>query len=622
MINPDLSGKKTNLVLGMMLIILTVISLMVNGCCKVTDVDPSTNNKWTVLNGLTRGNMIYSIHGTSGNNIFAVGGGGTLLKYNGSNWSPIETSTSEIFFNVWSPSPDVVYLLSSDQYIRKYSNGSFSTVYTDPDPTQKFNPIAGFSADDIFVGGIGTICHYNGTSWSTMEIDSEAYIWGLWGIDGNHVYAVDMDGGIHFYDGSSWTKQVTYSGVWFSSIYGTAADDIYATASSGTNRLYHYDGTTWEVVSNISLPSGAGLYAVWGSASNDIYVVGSKGTIFHYDGSSWEQTFDIPAVEYHGIWGTSSSNVLIAGEKGILLRKNGSSWTEELGEYRGFFMGVYGTSATNMYFGGRKLTNSLSTNVFSYNGTTLTPVETGSTHNIMGMWGEGSDHFFAVTEKDDNSQMLQFDGSSWSIDYEADMTLFDIWGSSSSDVYAVGYCLGVWPNISGQIMHYDGSVWSTLKVFPDHTLLRVSGASSNEVYFSGKQDPLGAMIPVLYFYDGSTFESITLPSASITDIDALFYLSGTGLYIGTSAGSAYRLYLYSGGSWTEVGSFSKSIQAIWASASNNVFLGTAGGVYRYNGSSFSGPMYPYCDLTNRIWGTDKNNIYLVGNYGVIMRYGQ
>ena len=34
-------------------------------------------------------------------------------------------------------------------------------------------------------------------------------------------------------------------------------------------------------------------------------------------------------------------------------------------------------------------------------------------------------------------------------------------------------------------------------------------------------------------------------------------------------------------------------------------------------------LWRYPQLMNsEVWGTDKNNIYLVGNYGVIMRYGQ
>ncbi|NQU16445.1 MAG: hypothetical protein HQ564_00140 [Candidatus Saganbacteria bacterium] len=598
----------------LIVIFLAIVGLMLHGCGSAIKTTPTTS-QWTILNALTRGKMIYAIHGTSANNIFAVGEGGNLLKYDGSDWLLIETATSEAFYRLWSPSPDVVYLLGSDRYIKKYSNGNLSIEYTDPDPTQHLATITGFSDSDIYVGGIGAMYHYDGTSWSTMEIDTDAYIFGLWGTDSNNLYAVDLDGAIHFYNGSSWVKQAELVAR-FNSVHGTATNDVYAVSLAGDYMLYHYDGTTWAGIDNSLLPGGSALYEVWGSASDDIYVVGDKGRIIHYNGTSWEQIFDIPAREYQAVWGTSASNVLIAGENGILLRKNGSSWTEELGEYRGFFDGIYGTSSTNMYFGGYVLKSGSAANAMHYDGSTLTPVETGSVYDIRGFWGDGSNRFFAITEKIFNSQILQFNGSSWSTDYQVSMSLTDIWGSSLTDIYAVGYD----KSYDSKIFHYDGLSWSTLESLSNEIVFDISGGASNEVYFRSVQDVLGSETPILYLYNGVTLKSVSLPSGD--SIQSIHYLSGTGLYVGIKDVLAYKLYLYNGAIWTELGSVGYDIKAIWASASNNVYLGTAGGVHRYNGSTIAGPMYPYCDNCNRIWGTDANNIYLVGDHGIIMRYGQ
>jgi hypothetical protein len=607
------------------LVIFLLLGLMIAGWslygCGPSDSSgptPAPASQWTIINGLACGREINAIHGTSANNIYAVADGGILLKYNGSSWSLTETSTTESFYRIWSPSADVVYLLGSDtNKIKKYSNGKITTVYTDPDPSQHLATITGFSDSDIFVGGIGQMYHYNGTGWSTMEIDAPGYVMGLWGIDSSNVYAVDLDGGIHHYDGTNWTKQAQFDAR-FASVSGTATNDVYAVSMDGAYKLYHYDGTTWEGIDNSLLPTVGDLHEVWGSASNDIYVVGEGGYVIHYDGSVWDGIYGLPAVDYQGVWGTSSGNVLIGGENGVMLRKDGSSWTEELGEYRGFLDGIYGTSSTSMYFGGKKIKSSSLCNAMSYNGTTLTPVDTGSIYDIRGMWGDGSSRFFAVAEKTFNSQILQFNGSSWSTDLEVNFSLLDIWGSSITDVFAVGYTNAY----DGKVMHYNGSSWSTLETFADEVFLNITGGSSNEVYISGNRNPGGSTTPVLYLYDGNTFESISLPSGT-QYIRRIYYLPGAGLYAGIQiTASSYKLYLYSGGTWTELASLSHDIKAIWASSGSNIFLATAGGVYRYNGSSLSGPMYPYYTTANRIWGLDENNVYMVGDHGVIMRYGQ
>ena len=64
--------------------------------------------------------------------------------------------------------------------------------------------------------------------------------------------------------------------------------------------------------------------------------------------------------------------------------------------------------------------------------------------------------------------------------------LFGVWGTSPSDVFAVG---------DGTILHYDGSSWSEMNVpeidgvIPDFT--GVWGASSSDVFAVG---PLGVIV--------------------------------------------------------------------------------------------------------------------------------
>ena len=60
----------------------------------------------------------------------------------------------------------------------------------------------GSSGSDVFaVGWAGTILHYDGTSWSSMESETTSRLEGVCGSSGSDVFAVGYDGTIFHYDG-------------------------------------------------------------------------------------------------------------------------------------------------------------------------------------------------------------------------------------------------------------------------------------------------------------------------------------------------------------------------------------------------------------------------------------
>jgi hypothetical protein len=78
-----------------------------------------------------------------------------------------------------------------------------------------------------------------------------------------------------------------------------------------------------------------------------------------------------------------------------------------------------------------------------------------SSRDVRAVWGSSSSDVFAVGS---NGNILHYDGNKWHqmergyprVDGES------VWGSSSSDVFAVG-----WYN---HILHYDGTSWSQMKI--------------------------------------------------------------------------------------------------------------------------------------------------------------
>ena len=180
--------------------------------------------------------------------------------------------------------------------------------------------------------------------------------------------------------------------------------------NSGT--ILHYDGNTWNTMTNLTTGNHCG---VWGSSGSDVFAIGSpersgnaifpaeNDIILHYDGNSWSGEFNSTRSP-NGIWGSSSSNVFVVGYPGIFVRCEGSGWRP---------MEI--------------------------------PVGT-RTASLSSVWGTSDSDVFAVGS---SGTILHYDDRAWSaMTSGSSNSLEGVWGSSSSDVFAVGY--------DGTILHYAG----------------------------------------------------------------------------------------------------------------------------------------------------------------------
>jgi hypothetical protein len=65
-----------------------------------TDVQ-AQDGDWEWQNPLPQGNHLYAVWGSSGSDVFAVGTGGTILHYDGADWSPMDSGTTHGLEGVW-----------------------------------------------------------------------------------------------------------------------------------------------------------------------------------------------------------------------------------------------------------------------------------------------------------------------------------------------------------------------------------------------------------------------------------------------------------------------------------------------------------------------------------------
>jgi hypothetical protein len=213
-------------------------------------------------------------------------------------------------------------------------------------------------AGDV-LGGNGHVAILSNGKWHGENLPGHPLTGGVWGTSLNDIFAVGDESILH-YDGATWTPMqlpvlhpeiITAESTKLKSVWGTASDNVYVVGTHGT--IIHYDGVSWTEVRVVSNPTSE-LRDIWGTGPDDIYAVGdiypdyadsTSGVycILHFDGTEWTPQFpeidqDYVLLSIHGaakdniyVVGSAASvtaDGLYAAERTVaVLHFDGSDWT-------------------------------------------------------------------------------------------------------------------------------------------------------------------------------------------------------------------------------------------------------------------------------------------------------
>ncbi len=161
--------------------------------------------------------------------------------------------------------------------------------------------------------------------------------------------------------------------------------------------------------------------------------------------------------------------------------------------------------------------------------------------------------------------------------------LMSVWGSSASDVWAVGGDAGDGP----MVIHWDGIAWTRMSAGISGDLWWVYGFAGGPVFMGGQQ---GHIVR----YEAGAFTPMTTPGTGtvfgIWGADAGDLWAVGGNDGGASGAFAWRS---DGGDWVEAPGFptalaaDKAIWKVWGSTGSDVWLvGTAGQTVHWDGDAF------------------------------------
>lgn len=290
-------------------------------------------------------------------------------------------------------------------------------------------------------------------------------------------------------------------------------------------------------------------------ASNDVFAVGDNGLIRHYDGSDWSDMTSPVSVSLKSVWGRTANDVFAVGSGGTILHYNGTSWQKMHSPTQDDLYCVWGFSqvGSNVYAGGRN------GNILLYSAGNWSYMDTPFSD---GIWR-------------------------YSI-------IYDIWGDSTSNLYAVG-----WGYDSGS-----------------------GGGGLFDIFLSntGSNDWIN--------------QASTYPGSAPLRPESVMGFAGGDVYIGGEEG-LYRLQQGSWGNWEQIlsgnsvpgwsrkiwGTSNASVWFVGDDSDGSIYNASAGALIHYNGDNstiISRTAIGQYPQSTAITGTSDNDIFISGRDGAIL----
>lgn len=245
---------------------------------------------------------------------------------------------------------------------------------------------------------------------------------------------------------------------------GTSGGSSGAAPTSGESST-SAEGTTgampaWEIGLQLGSDRGA-LLSVWGPAPDDVYAVGgqlmspteSAGIMVHFDGTAWTPVA-LPdgTPMLHWVFGVDG-DLWTVGRDGATLRREDGAWVVKPSGVTTILWGVWGPGKDLLWTAGGDGVDDAPV-LLRWDGDAWAPEllpPTGASTGLFKVWGTSASD---VTAVGDRGLALHHDGDAWTVHATDDLAdLISVWGRAPDEHLAVG------GRANGRVARWDGAVW-------------------------------------------------------------------------------------------------------------------------------------------------------------------
>jgi len=245
-------------------------------------------------------------------------------------------------------------------------------------------------------------------------------------------------------------------------------------------------------------------------------------------------------------------------------------------------------------------------------------VQVDPTTGLSDIWGISTSDIFAVGAE---GRVRHFDGGNWTgMDSGTTFNLLAVWAAAADDVYAVGF--NNQTTQKGIILHYDGMSWSEVHHGQTDTYFRdVWGTAANDIFVVGGIEGFGTPGMILHYGDdGWTQQLMVTDNQPHNQLRGVWGFASDDVYaVGsgqapfeTNPGMQALAFHYDGEAWRRLAAPNGVFNTVGGPTPSDVYAsGGPSGLSHYNGQQwssiesdliFEGNTFP-------IWGFNPQDIF-------------
>lgn len=266
---------------------------------------------WRYITPLPQGNALLAAWAAAPDDLFAGGSGGVILRWNGTNWTQMTTATTKTIYSIHGLSNRDVWAVGGDAYATNQAERSLvlhwdGDKWTEMTPpnfsgwTYPFNAVHAVGPKDVWgvIDGGTFPVHYDGKKWEfvSMPLSAEGSFEAITSVTSNHVFFAGTHGQIVHLDSGNWRlEQKTESGNFtvniLQTLWAADAETVYAGGNWGQVYRRNSNGTWTDLQMGGGLMEGFNVTKLWGTSATDIYLLGIQ-SIRHFNGTAVTRTND------------------------------------------------------------------------------------------------------------------------------------------------------------------------------------------------------------------------------------------------------------------------------------------------------------------------------------------
>jgi hypothetical protein len=178
------------------------------------------------------------LHGVWGaaNTVWIVGDAGLTLVAAAGSFIKVATPVRSNLTDVWGIADDAFWAVGDGGTVLRWDGMAWLRVPTGPmgGSVQNLRAVWGSAKNDVWVVGVeGTILHWNGERFTSMSQTAGYSLNDIWGRSASEIYAVGSGGTALRYDGSSWSTLQTGTSSSLQSVFGDDSGRVFAAGLDG-----------------------------------------------------------------------------------------------------------------------------------------------------------------------------------------------------------------------------------------------------------------------------------------------------------------------------------------------------------------------------------------------------